>query len=221
MKQVLIVVAAFVLMGCSKSEQLNSTVCSGVVINGITGELFRTGEVDIIETETPARPFEAIVEKEIANQSIASSGEFEFDFNAKRGNRYSYRVKYSYPNWTQFASAGYEGTEVVDEAEIKKKGSNTNVTLKVYPTGGLKVKVSNLQPYDEDDLIEVYAEHDLAMAKLVHYKGRGDYSNEQFIKLLAGDQLLRWDVTKNGQTESMSQLISVVQGENETISIDY
>ena len=155
----ILLIALLSFVSCSKSEQFKETSVSGKVINGITNETFNRGNVQLIEVETSSQPFGPVSESIIDEVSVSESGSYAFEFNAKRGSRFTYEVRYEYPENELFGLGDYDGNGDLIKISAEKKTNSSSLDFRILPAAMLKFQVYNINEYDENDEITRYIIH--------------------------------------------------------------
>lgn len=225
---IVLLVLGYSVVACAKTEQLKKTSISGVVINGTTELPFDHGTVQLIETETPVNISSPISLTVIDEYEIAVDGLYEFEFNAKRGTRFTYHVEYVYPEGEEFGIGDYDGHPEITRISLEKKEEYSDQELIIFPGALIKILVYNENEYDENDEIIVFEIHDITGKNVeANYIGGGGYWNDNyneqtgFDPILAGDATLEWHVTRNGQTSVFSDTIYLEHNEKRTYEIHY
>jgi len=173
------ILIVLVLSGCGKWEQGQETIVNAMVMDITTGNLQKKVSVSLLEMETPATPFSNISFREIERKSVMIGEPFEFEFNAKRGQRFEYIVQYNRDQGSYSSGrvvmktdSTYETAyEMVESCTLSKKIMNECV-LTIEPTCTLSLQVVNIPPGLPNDSVWV----DMSDGHLHLFKSyKGDY----------------------------------------------
>lgn len=225
----ILLIALIAFISCSKSPQFKETSVSGKVINGITNETFNRGNVQLIEVETSNQPFGPVSESIIDEVSVSESGSYAFEFNAKRGSRFTYEVRYEYPEGEFFSKGDYQGNGSVERLALEKKQESESSDFRILTGAMLKFQVYNTNEFDENDELFRFITHEISgRISAGAYIGGGGAMNENYNEnlsnwfiTLAGLTQIEWHVTRNGQTEVFSDEITLEHNESRVYEIYY
>ena len=223
----------FVATICYSCDKLthSQTKVNGHAFNQTDNTPLTGYEIHLVETETPTQPFSSITRLIISSETTDVNGEFDFgELDLKKRGRYQYSVEFI-TNGENFKPNAWRGggyLEVNTITEVEK-GEENVFQIAMITNGELKILVYNENEYDENDQIIVYLIYPMINEPSIRtqYTGGGGYENDSFndrkvfLNTIAGDFMIEWHVTRNGQTEVFSDEITLEHNESRVYEINY
>lgn len=154
----------------------------------------------------------------IATETTDENGNCEFIFHTRFLPKYSYHLFFEYDDKSY--AYDFKGLDVIDNIAIEKKESNS-VRLNIAPAAGVKTTVSNNNPFDNNDNITVYAINNYFEQTILTYTGISGKTNSDYIGVLAGRVILKWDVIKNNIKETFWDTIYLAHDEKKEFYVNF
>lgn len=129
--------------------------------------------------------------KLLASTETDNSGNFYL--NEKLSKNKTYNFRFNYDEEKYFAIEGYSST-------VSFSNDNQAINWPLVPTAYIRKKIKNINCFNSDDKIEIYACDDFGVIPCnTAYTliGCSDVENTDFLKTISGTIKYHWIVTKN------------------------
>ncbi|NQV52915.1 MAG: hypothetical protein HQ500_07015 [Flavobacteriales bacterium] len=173
----ILVVLCILTIGCAKNDQYKKTQFEFVLNDITTGVMNERGSVSLLEVETPSQPFSPLIFTEIKKYDVSYGEYISDEFNANRGNRFQYVVRFNRDGGEYYSGLVYEGNtyEISEECTLSKKQENSCEML-IEPTAHVSLRATNLSGgASESDSIWAQIS-DGYVQRGLNFKGKGESS---------------------------------------------
>lgn len=211
----------FIIFSCKKDNTTVQCYVHDLSLN----KPFANGRVNLIERKSTLS-FESSDTKILATAISDENGNCNFSIRTKFLPKYSYYLSFDYDEKKYITSEVVGGTQygkatIVDEVDIDKKETN-NVSFYIAPLAEISITGNNINPFDSNDDIKVYAKNDYEERIIFSYTGSGQGANTGYHTLLAGKEILTWIVTRNNiATTFYGDTLSLIHNEKRDYTINY
>ncbi|GAB5539330.1 MAG: hypothetical protein Salg2KO_14330 [Salibacteraceae bacterium] len=175
MKTVVYIIIVLLLVSCAKNEQLAKTEFKCRVIDITTGQLAKEANVSLYEYHTPSQPFSPISKTLVEHFNVPYGESFAYEFNARRGNGYSYILEFERLGEKFFeAESEVNGdSDPSGKCTLSKKIENTCI-LNIMPLAHIRLDGENRlnNPSTKDSIWSALESNGDILARYSH-KGVG------------------------------------------------
>jgi hypothetical protein len=205
MKIITIFILSFIILSCSKKEMIHVSA-----INPVTGEPYAGLRFTITEEKTGSQE----IFTKVYDNNLNTFGEALFEFKLKK-NR-SYKLSLETP-----ANICYK-----EPADITFAIQDDSFDFKfeLAPCAFIILKLNNVNCSGSSDIMKLYRSHTIKeyySNNAWQHDGCVNWESNGYSDLPMGEIKYKWEVTRNGITNTFYDTIYLSEGEYRTYEINY
>jgi hypothetical protein len=209
MKQIILVLILFLIVSCKKETTLHISAK-----NSVTGVPYPNLKYYVVEYKSAM--FEGKY-KTILEGTLDNNG--EVFLTEKLNKKRAYIVRVERPS-----NVCYQIPEEISYTYSFQDGENPKFPFEFAECAYLKLKIENVNCLGENDVMKLYQGNQVNTFNYTNawtHNGCAIWSSTDYSDIPMGENYYKWEVTRNGITETFYDTIYLNAGEYKTYNIDY